>query len=1170
MGPALDVLNRSLHGDAGAQSFLDQTSSIYVLDATDVSSPKTYGCWNFINEAINEVERVEASAQSLTLSPHVQLLVQMALRVARRSSDVDRHLMAMCIDNASRYHGSENESKRLIEINAEIRDIVMGRIAALALDPNSQNPGNTSTFADGNVLEMLCGVLAANAVSNGPAAVHHLISEWILPSAITFPPYCLACVILHLALEASRKTAPAGIQDMLQQVSSAVISRVLAPVLADSVKETNANSQGNGEGSLHERNCRIAALCLQAMDVWCTATDLSLAQIRHVCNKVQINVVDVLSDAMYSDSGLVIDSLAALIEGVVNKHQELTVSDEHMTQVRYIMQVDEASFRSHITKEQLITIESKEMLSILEELNSAIGLQRFRFMDRQNSGDESVCRNLARIGSSIASVCIKGSPGNSNEGISLSMGRGLQTLLIQAASHPSVHVCGLAIDVLRHFLPTENGLDSQLLPILQRRAITPYHVTNGVLTLEASDICSVDYIEFENFRSTVLTDALVDCLKYDGKQFLASCTNAVDEFCAAAPSVHASFHLEAALFCIATVHGEVAASNLATPIVAASIQTCIHALARKPQTLMANSLTLVQANNLIHNYAPLLVTLQAAEALSAATDFALSTFNLCGTAFPNEASSIAMRQEGDISPYSEACLSLKKILALVPQNFVAGQAVAAFGAAWELSYSAANRKEILTLDDRTAMAEGICSVIASLPESQRANSLLALAMPSIDCLETMLQHANSAANSSLEQQERILQRIADEIILVATIMTSFSQSLVTAEQPSTAAIQAVELPIIQRVWPSISQAAGRYNSNEPVSKALGIFFASCVPREFNTSASFEIFQQLCTAAASIVQSETSKNRSLDCVLKLVESFATAHGPVMDKIATTLSQDAQQQQNQGGNAEQQQQGREQEVYRSIESLLLSSVNAMNRTLGETWTCCARQGNGQAAFESKPAAKNTSQEKTTTEALPSVFSLLRSLSRSCPVFLLQLPSCQGGDPRQDPLFARAIDAAVASVLDSEEALSLGSLEILARLVQLAESEVEAVRNVTGDILSRVRFDVIISLVVGCCGKLNASALDHTSQLLKRLLMLDRTPTGELHSVLVRALSYESVHLGDSGKEVALESLMRSCQNTVTQEDFSRLVHDLWSLHQVDTPESLPNSDQVARFCRMYSPS
>jgi hypothetical protein len=50
------------------------------------------------------------------------------------------------------------------------------------------------------------------------------------------------------------------------------------------------------------------------------------------------------------------------------------------------MQVDEASFRSNISAVQLLSIESKEMASILEELVSAIGLQRFRFVDRQTNG----------------------------------------------------------------------------------------------------------------------------------------------------------------------------------------------------------------------------------------------------------------------------------------------------------------------------------------------------------------------------------------------------------------------------------------------------------------------------------------------------------------------------------------------------------------------------------------------------------------------------------------------------------------------------------------------------------------------------------------------------------------------------------------------------------------
>ena len=82
-----------------------------------------------------------------------------------------------------------------------------------------------------------------------------------------------------------------------------------------------------------------------------------------------------------------IEALAEFIEAVVERHQSPTVSDEYMTQVRYIMQVDdEASFKSNISVQTLISIESKEMDVILEELISAIGLQRFRFVQRQNNG----------------------------------------------------------------------------------------------------------------------------------------------------------------------------------------------------------------------------------------------------------------------------------------------------------------------------------------------------------------------------------------------------------------------------------------------------------------------------------------------------------------------------------------------------------------------------------------------------------------------------------------------------------------------------------------------------------------------------------------------------------------------------------------------------------------
>lgn len=319
MEPALDVLHRALHGDEGARSFLDRTSSIYVLDATDPAKPRTYGCWNFIHQAMNEVERAEGNLHRQTFQlqqqqqqqqqqpvqpqmqfvAHVQLLATMALRVARRSNTLDKQLVATCVMNAAQYNASAREAQTLIDINVEIRDIVMGRLAALALDPSflrTNSASNySSVFSDTVVLETFCAVLAANAVSNGPAAVKHLVSEWIVPSSNSLPPFCLSCITLHLAEEAARRTAPVGTHEALQQLSTLVMAGVAAPVLAESINESNPDSATNKDAalsnglSMHELNCRIAALCLRAMNRWCAVTDLSLAQIKHICGKVKVS-----------------------------------------------------------------------------------------------------------------------------------------------------------------------------------------------------------------------------------------------------------------------------------------------------------------------------------------------------------------------------------------------------------------------------------------------------------------------------------------------------------------------------------------------------------------------------------------------------------------------------------------------------------------------------------------------------------------------------------------------------------------------------------------------------------------------------------------------------------------------------------------------------------------
>jgi hypothetical protein len=291
--PALDVLNRALNGDPAALAFLERTSSIYVLDATDPSQPKTYGGWNFIHQAMNEIERREAAVitasvaiqreeedvtsamtvRMMELLPHVQLLATLAQGVARRSPAKDRSLISTCLSNAAatslqyqqqQYSPSSLSStahyQRLMDLNSEIREIVMGRIAAMAFDfsfhQRHRNDASKlppqSAFSNPVAMEQLCSVLAANAVTTGPKAVHHFMNEWIIPSVTSLPPFAVACITYHLPLEAMSQSSPVGTKDVLQRLSHPVVGRVLAPVLSDSISELERSGGDNMSKSLRE------------------------------------------------------------------------------------------------------------------------------------------------------------------------------------------------------------------------------------------------------------------------------------------------------------------------------------------------------------------------------------------------------------------------------------------------------------------------------------------------------------------------------------------------------------------------------------------------------------------------------------------------------------------------------------------------------------------------------------------------------------------------------------------------------------------------------------------------------------------------------------------------------------------------------------------------------
>jgi hypothetical protein len=471
-------------------------------------------------------------------------------------------------------------AQSLLANNYELRERNMGRIAAIVFDYSfhnqSRNNGSQynhhrrSAFSDPVVMEQLCGVLAANAVATGPAAVRHMMSDWILPSIETLPIFAAVAVLYNIAVEAVGKSSPVGTKNVIQSLVSTVFKRALGPILVDSLRDGDERQGGSSGNSEH----RVAALALRSIEVWCKTNSIGAVELRGIFSStnenvsvvnlvndkcqfcpcsliidssfrlfsIQVNILEAIADALYSNSEATIDAVSDLIETLLRhdaKGAKVTLGLSIAGSVMGNL-LPEGVANEMLVAQQVTEEVEKSRISILSELVSAVGLQRFRFAERQTNGDVAVCRCLART----AATVLLESESLIKDGTLQASPAGLLELLFKAASHPSLHVCSIAIEALTVFTPSNNELSTRLLPCLQGKAIIPINImgdVNGRLD---------DYI---NFRDCVLTNAMIACYSGCNAFYLESCRSAIEEFCQATSSPHLQYQLEAALFCMVAV-----------------------------------------------------------------------------------------------------------------------------------------------------------------------------------------------------------------------------------------------------------------------------------------------------------------------------------------------------------------------------------------------------------------------------------------------------------------------------------------------------------------------------------------------------------------------------------------------------------------------------------------
>jgi hypothetical protein len=432
MDTLLQLLDQGLRGDSDALTFLERTASIYIFDGTNPRQPKTFGIWDFLNQALTEIERVESilmqsATRTSTLVNHVQLLATIAKRAAHRTFDVDRKNIQICLENAAQYHGSPDHARLLIQNNGEMRQRVMGRIAAIVFDYSYHlvSPHNLrfqSAFTHTVAMESLCALVAANTVSSSPNEVFNLVTELIIPGVqfllmddnqqhhhLSIPPFSAACLLYHIGIEAKGKTAPAGTRRLLKEhLFHSVLAKALAPILVESLRDsdleadrdefipssfdcaTPSNAGFTTHHSLISSQFKIATMTLKALEMWVSITDATITQVILAFDESRVSLswktrifiaiifpyflgnfsskisfIEVISEAMYSDSVSLLEVIATLLQ-VLFRHDSQDGKQKHIPMYNDDLQYQER---------------------LLTELVFAIGLQKNHFMEAQRQGN---------------------------------------------------------------------------------------------------------------------------------------------------------------------------------------------------------------------------------------------------------------------------------------------------------------------------------------------------------------------------------------------------------------------------------------------------------------------------------------------------------------------------------------------------------------------------------------------------------------------------------------------------------------------------------------------------------------------------------------------------------------------------------------------------------------
>jgi len=690
----------------------------------------------------------------------------------------DRRLLGVCLSNASRSNLSllNNDAivQSLVRNNDELRQRCMGRISTIIFDHSfHQNNAHFSAFADPIAMESLCGVVSCNAISSGPEAARHLVSDWIVPSVESLPPLAVVAVMNYIAIESMSKSCPVGTHDMIKKLVQPTFQCTLGPILIESLPENDQH--------------RTTALALKAIDAWCNANTIGFVKLRSILS----SVLEAIANALYSNSNIIIDAVSDLIE-------TLLTHDANEASLSLGMSIA-GSLMSNLQLAQQVTSENESSrIQILSELVSAVGLQRFRFQERQQEGDTDVCRCLTRTASK---VLIESQDLVSNKTLQSSTA-GVLDLLFKAVSHPSVYVCSIAVEGLSVVVSKDQDLATRLLPHLQQKAIIPIHLV--------SDDGGLD--DYMNFRERVLDNGLIACFTGAPSFYLQSCGAAIDEFCKhQANSQQLSFQLEAALYCMIAVSVKASKDK---QVLCPQLEKMI-SLLTSSSISTSTPIVLARTCQFIGKYSK---TLSQTKVFEQASTFVVTLFNE-----QNIAQLATDIDTTHASPLTEACIALKQLLFNSPQQFTTSEARQALEDIWLLPYRQQQVK--FTIQDREMLCRGLIAVIITIPNDQWLGSMETLARPVLTCLDDVIKETDSARSAG-QDTAPMISRLSIEIGVLAVMIKWFLKANVTKGLSGDDKARSITcqcnamISVLHAAWACLKHVSEQYSTNEEIATSL--------------------------------------------------------------------------------------------------------------------------------------------------------------------------------------------------------------------------------------------------------------------------------------------------------------------------------------------------------------